>query len=97
MKFPTSINGQPVRLVDESVTVGTTEDGKSFLELRIHQKIASPPLFPHSDISGSFGLAACRYDPALEPSITDIRIKTFADEMAPFEETIELSTALRPI
>ncbi len=95
VKFPTSINGQSVRLADEKVTVGKTEDGKSFLELRIYQKIASPPLFPDSDISGSFGLAACRYDPPLEPSITDIRVKTFADEMAPFEETIELSIALR--
>jgi hypothetical protein len=95
VKFPTSINGQSVRLADEKVTVGKTEDGKSFLELRIYQKIASPPLFPDSDISCSFGLAAWRYDPPLEPSITDIRVKTFADEMAPFEETIELSTALR--
>jgi hypothetical protein len=95
VKFPTSINGQSVRLADEKVTVGKTEDGKSFLELRIYQKIASPPLFPDSDISRSFGLAACRYDPPLEPSITDIRVKTFADEMAPLEETIELSTALR--
>jgi hypothetical protein len=97
VKFPTSINGQSVHFVDqnEKVTIGKTEDGKSFLELRIYQKIASPPLFPDSDISRSFELATCRYDPPLGPSITDIRVKTFADGMPPLEETVELSTALR--
>ncbi|HUE49744.1 MAG TPA: hypothetical protein VMQ39_01615 [Candidatus Dormibacteraeota bacterium] len=80
---------------NEKVTIGKTEDGKSFLELRIYQKIASPPLFPGSDYSRSFGLAGCRYDPPLEPSISDVRIKTFADNMPPFEETIELSRAVR--
>jgi hypothetical protein len=95
VKFPTSINGKSVTFVDEKPTVGETEDGKSFLELRIYQKIASPPLFPGSDISGSFELGGVRYEPSLKPSITNIRVKTFAGEMPPFEETIQLSTALR--
>ena len=80
---------------DEKPITGTTEDGKSFVELRIHQKIASPPLFPGSDISGSFPLAGVTYQPPLKPSIMEIRVKTFADDMPPFEETIDLSKALR--
>lgn len=80
---------------DEKLITGETEDGKSFVELRIHQKIATPPLFPGSDISGSFPLVGCRYEPSLKESITEIRIKTFADEMPPLDETIELSSAFR--
>lgn len=95
VKFPTAINGKSVCFADEKPITGETEDGKSFIELRIHQKIASPPLFPGSDISGSFPLAGTMYEPPLKPSITNIRVKTFADEMPPLEETIELSSALR--
>jgi hypothetical protein len=95
VKFPTTINGKSVCFADEKLVTGETEDGKSFVELRIHQKIATPPLFPASDISGSFPLAGCRYEPSLKESITEIRIKTFADEMPPLDETIELSSAFR--
>lgn len=95
VRFPTSINGKGIMFADEKPIIGETEDGKSFLELRIYQKIASPPLFPGSDISGSFKLSVgIRYDPPLKPSITEICV-TFADEMPALEETIELSTALR--
>lgn len=95
VKFPTAINGKSVCFTDEKPITCETEDGKSFLELRIYQKIASPPLFPGSDISGSFPLSGVTYQPPLKPSVTDIRVKTFADDMPPFEETIELSGALR--
>jgi hypothetical protein len=95
VKFPTSINGKAISFVGEKPVLGETEDGKSFLELRVYQKIASPPLFPGSDISGSFELGGVTFDPALKPSISDIRVKTFADEMPPFEETIELPSAIR--
>lgn len=97
VRFPTSINGKGVCFDDETVTTGETEDGQSFQELRIYQKIVSPPLFPDSNVRRSFPLSGeVVYDPPLKPSITDIRVKTFADEMPPFEETIELSEALRP-
>jgi hypothetical protein len=95
VKFPMAINGESVCFTDEKPTTYETEDGKSFLELRIYKKIASPPLFPGSDISRSFPLSGVTYQPPLKPSIADIRVKTFADDMPPFEETIELSNAFR--
>ena len=95
VKFRTGINGKSVCFTDEKPTTCETEEGKSFLELRIYQKIASPPLFPGSDISRSFPLSGVTYQPPLKPSITNIQVKTFADDMPPFEETIELSSALR--
>jgi hypothetical protein len=53
------------------------------------------PLFPASDISRSFKIASCRHQYPLKPSITDIRVTTFADEMPPFDEVIELKDALQ--
>jgi hypothetical protein len=78
VKFPTGINGKSVCFTDEKPTTCETEEGKSFLELRIYQKIASPPLFPGSDISRSFPLSGVTYQPPLKPSITNIQVKTFA-------------------
>lgn len=95
VKFPTSINGKSVAFIDDDTTVGETPDGKSFLQLRIHKLINYPPLFPQSDISRSFKIGPVGYSPELNPSITNIRITTYADSMPPFEETIELSDVLR--
>ena len=94
IKFPTEVNGNQLKIVEEQVTLGETKDGKSFLELRIPQSMGSP-LFPLSEISRSFELRVCRYEGALKPSIKDIEVTTFADEMPPFVETIHIEDALR--
>jgi len=94
VKFPTSVNNHDVIFPDEKVTYCETPDGKSFIELRIPQMMGSP-LFPESDISRSFKLLPCSHQYPLKPSVTDIRITTFADEMPPFEEVIQLKDALR--
>jgi schlafen family protein len=95
VKFPTSINGRSVGFVDEKTTIDETQDGKSFLQLRIHKLINYPPLFPQSDISASYNIGPVTYTPELKPSINHIRVMTYADSMPPFEETIALSDALR--
>jgi hypothetical protein len=95
VKFPTAINGNGVCFVDENRTIEETEDGHSFLEMRIHQKLNSPPLFPESDISGSFGLSPTTFTPPLKPSIDEIRIRTFADDMPPLDERINVQDVLR--
>jgi Putative DNA-binding domain len=95
VRFPTNLNGHGVVFKEEKKDIRETDDGKSFLELRIHQKINTPPLFPKSDISGSFALSSARFDPPLKPSITSIRVTTYADDMPPFDEIIPLSDALR--
>ena len=53
------------------------------------------PLFPLSDISRSFELRVCTYKEPLKPSIKDIEVTTFADEMPPFVETIQIEEAIR--
>jgi len=94
VKFPTSINNHDVTFPDEQIRYCETSDGKSFIELRIPQLMGSP-LFPESDISRSFKLVPCRHQYPLKPSINDIRVTTFADEMPPFHEVIDLTNALR--
>jgi hypothetical protein len=94
IRFPTCINGNYLRLTDEEVVLGETMEGESFLELRIPQRMGSP-LFPQSDISRSFKLSVCTYKSPLKPSIDNIRVTTFADEMPPFREIIRLDEALR--
>lgn len=94
IKFPTAIAGRSVKILDEGVTIGKTEEGRSFLELRIPQRFGSP-LFPGSDVSRSFELAPCDYTPLLEPPIENIQIITFADTMSPLQETFCLSDVLR--
>jgi hypothetical protein len=94
VRFPTRINNSDVTFPDEKIRYGETADGKSFIELRIPQMMGSP-LFPASDISHSFKLVPCRHQYPLKPSVTDIRVTTFADEMPPFHEVIELNVALQ--
>jgi hypothetical protein len=94
IKFPTKINKQDVVFPDEQIRYCETSDGKSFIELRIPQGMGSP-LFPESDISHSFKLLPCRHQHPLKPSVADIRVTTFADDMPPFHEVIDLKNALR--
>lgn len=92
IRFPTEINGQGILFKEEKCVIGETDDGKSFLELRIPQMMGSP-LFPGSDVSRSFELAVVNYEEQLKPSIEAIRVTTFADDMPAFEETIDLNEA----
>jgi len=94
VKFPTRINNNEVTFPEEKIRYGDTEDGKSFIELRIPQMMGSP-LFPASDISRSFKIVPCQHQYPLKPSISEIRVTTYADEMPPFDEVIELKNALR--
>jgi hypothetical protein len=94
IQFPTAINGRSVDISDDGVTIGETKRGKSFLELRIPQRMGSP-LFPGSDVSRSFKIDPCDYTPPLQPPIEEIRVTTFADSMPPLEETFRLSDVLK--
>jgi hypothetical protein len=95
VKFPTSINNNEITFPDEDVKFCETPDRESFIELRIPQRLG-PPLFPGSDTSRSFKLAVVTHRPALPaPSIKDIRVTTFADEMPPFTEVIQIADAIK--
>jgi Putative DNA-binding domain len=94
VRFPTKINNNDVTFPEEKIRYCETADGKSFIELRIPQMMGSP-LFPASDISRSFKIVPCQHQYPLKPSISDIRVTTFADEIPPFDEVIELKDALQ--
>ena len=94
LKFPTQINGNYVTFPDEKIRFCETEDQKSYIELRIPQYMGSP-LFPTSDVSRSFKIVTCRHSTPLKPSIENIRVITFADEMPRHEEIITLASALK--
>lgn len=75
------INGRNIAFAKEKTTLGETEDGKSFLELRIHKLINYPPLFSQPDVSASYEIGPVTYTPPPKPSINEIRITTYADGM----------------
>ncbi|SRR5579862_2180701 len=94
IRFPTQIGSTWVRIDDGNLVCDCTDDGKSFQEMRISKALGSP-LFPGSDVSTTFKLKPVHYEPPLEPSIKEVIVTTFADEMPAQKEVFDLSSVLR--
>lgn len=77
--FPTALT-RSLAFKDEETILKYDDKGRSFLELQIGQMLR-PPLFPGSDISAIYEIHPTNYSPPLSPSVEEITVITFADEM----------------
>jgi hypothetical protein len=95
IRFPTKVESTLVKLEDNKVTICETDDNKSYWEVRQTRHLGSP-LFPDSDVSGTFELKPIsQFDPPLGPSIDYVEVTCYADDAPAFIESFQIDAILR--
>jgi hypothetical protein len=95
IKFPTRVGQTLVKLVDDKVTMNTSEDQRSYWEVRRTRNIGAP-LFPDSDVSGTYKIEpVSEFRPPCSESIDYVETTVFADGAPAFKELFKLDDVLR--